>query len=173
MVGKKTSPYGRFMALGLHNWQPILGAKPQETSDMNRRCVFRTCVTFSWCFADETPTGWENWENQNVFACKKPILAGKFLVFIHDKTPAFWWNLKCFLAAGLLEVLESGKFLLSAFGVKCSEGCPARALAIDVDLHLESLRRWHQMGMMGLEKMGAENHRGDWTFWESHRRCSH
>ena len=23
---------------------------------------------------------WENWENPNVFACKKPILAGKFLV---------------------------------------------------------------------------------------------
>lgn len=41
---------------------------------------------------------------------------------------------------GLLEVLESGKLMLSAFGVKVSEGCPARALAIDVDLHLESLR---------------------------------
>ena len=44
------------------------------------------------------------------------------------------------LAAGLLEVLESGKLLLSAFGMNVPEGCPARALAIDVDLHLESLR---------------------------------
>lgn len=41
---------------------------------------------------------------------------------------------------GLLEVLESGKLLLSAFGMNVPEGCPARALAIDVDLHLESLR---------------------------------
>ena len=42
--------------------------------------------------------------------------------------------------------------MLSALGVNVSEGCPARALAVDVDLHLESLR-W-RLPPMGTEKLG-------------------
>lgn len=116
--------------------------------DGHKWLVKATSPYGSWCFkADETPTlAGKTGKTPTVFACKTPKNPCWFLFLVYISTrktgPTFLVkSLTCFSAAGLLEVLESGKWLLCAFGVTCSEGCPARALAYDVDLHLESLRR--------------------------------